>query len=102
MCGCELDNNKRIFCKDCIWTRNAYNWRDHNKYNCEICNKELTGRQRRVCSASCAVFIRYTPKSRYCKMCLVHKPKGVKPMCDGDCRRIYNRLMKQKSRYGTQ
>jgi predicted nucleic acid-binding Zn ribbon protein len=101
MCGKEISKDRAVFCPECISMRRAEYFktlRVTNKTKCEFCSKALPTPRTRYCSDICSKSSRMILGKRHCKICFKYSTIGIKPLCKGDCLRIYNRLMQQVSR----
>jgi uncharacterized Zn finger protein (UPF0148 family) len=82
ICGYELKYNGKVFCDPCIKLRRREDQRQRYSKNPLRRFKSTLIKQK-----------------RHCMMCDKYKHKGMgRPLCKGDCHRIYNRLMQQVSR----
>jgi hypothetical protein len=98
MCGVELRHNGKVFCDPCLRIRRNEDQRQRYHDKCQFCFTVLHKFRSKYCSSICELSSRSKLDRRDCKICFTHKIVGVKPLCDGDCNRIYHTLMKQISR----
>lgn len=101
MCDTDLMESKKLFCADCREVRDyeqnhTSRWKE---FHCDQCGKLLTGKHRKRCSKECQK--RYLRSKHYkiCPMCFIPKESGP-ALCEGDCKRIYLRLIQQMCRGG--
>ena len=103
MCDKGLYEAKKVFCEDCVKIRQHVRWADtydseaYLQKHCTECNKVLTGHQMLRCSRKCTNRHNRSLRWKICPICFTPKEFGS-ALCEGDCRRNYNRLMMQVSR----
>ena len=98
MCNSELRESKKIFCSNCITIRNHPEKSNIWVINkCKICHNRLVGNQRKYCSRKCHNKYLCSQHYKICPMCFTPKELGS-ALCEGDCKRMYFRLMKQMYR----
>lgn len=101
ICDTDLMESKKLFCAHCLSIRYYERTRKSlwNEYYCDQCGKLLTGKRRKRCSKECQKKYLKSLHYKICPMCFTPKKSGH-ALCEGDCKRIYLRLIQQMCRGG--